>query len=304
MFAANLSGLSAVPAISPLREIVAYEALWQNEGASFKTIADLFSKNPGTKPSDLVSPETIAELYDKIKGFLFNNRLDFKPHLLINGAFDYPEKLKDAKEPVELLYYTGNLDLLYTRSIAIVGTRRPSSEGLRRAAKMTKLLLKDGFTIVSGLASGIDTMAHTTAIENGGRTIAVIGTPLNKIYPKENESLQKLIAREHLLISQVPFLRYSTQGIKGNRLFFPERNKTMSALTEATVIIEASETSGTLVQARAALQQKRHLFILDSCFHNKEITWPQRFEKQGAIRVREYADIQNVLLNETAVKDR
>ncbi len=304
MSSANLSGSSAVPAISPLREIVAYEALWQNERASFKTISELFSRNPGTKPSDLVSPETIAELYDKIKGFLFNNRLDFKPHLLINGAFDYPEKLKDAKEPVELLYYTGNLDLLSTRSIAIVGTRKPSSDGLRRAAKMAKLLINDGFTIVSGLASGIDTMAHTTAIENGGRTIAVIGTPLNKIYPKENEPLQKQIAKEHLLISQVPFLRYSTQGIKGNRLFFPERNKTMSALTEATVIIEASETSGTLVQARAALQQKRHLFILDSCFHNKNITWPERFERQGAIRVREYADIQNILLNETAVKDR
>jgi DNA processing protein len=169
---------------------------------------------------------------------------------------------------------------------------------------MTKFLVKDGFTIVSGLASGIDTMAHSTAIENGGRTIAVIGTPLNQVYPKENEGLQKLIAKEHLLVSQVPFLRYSSQGIKGNRLFFPERNKTMSALTEATIIIEASETSGTLVQARAALQQGRHLFILDSCFHNKDITWPLRFERQGAIRVKDYEDIKKVLLNEEAVKNR
>lgn len=304
MFASNSSNLMSVPAISPLREIVAYEALWQNDKASFKSISELFANHPGTKPSDLVPAETIALLYDKIKSFLFKNKLDFKPNLLINGTYDYPSKLKDAKEPVELLYYAGNLDLLYTRSVAIVGTRNPSPEGLRRAAKMTKLLVNDGFTIVSGLATGIDTMAHKTAIEYSGKTIAVIGTPLNQIYPKENENLQKLIAKEHLLISQVPFLRYSTQGIKGNRLFFPERNKTMSALTEATVIIEASETSGTLVQARAALQQKRHLFILDSCFHNKDITWPQRFEKQGAIRVRDYEDIKNVLLNETATKVR
>lgn len=283
-------------AISPFKEIVAYEALWQNDKASFKTLSELFARHPGSKPSDLVSAERIAELSDKMREFLFNNRLNYKTNLIINGSFDYPEKLKDAKEPVELLYYSGNLDYLSTKSVAIVGTRNPTPDGLKRAAKMVKFLVKDNFTIASGLAMGIDTQAHTTAINAGGRTIAVIGTPLNTAYPKTNEELQKLIAKDHLLISQVPFLRYSNQGINGNRLFFPERNKTMSAISEATVIIEAGETSGTLVQAKAALQQGRQLFILESCFQNKQITWPEKFEKQGAIRVREYEDIQRVLL--------
>src|ERR1700761_3353343 len=225
-------------AISPFKEIVAYEALWQNDKASFKTLSELFAQHPGSKPSDLVSPERIAELSDKMREFLFNNRLNYKTNLIINGSYDYPEKLKDAKEPVELLYYSGNLDYLSTKSVAIVGTRNPTPEGLKRATKMVKLLVKDNFTIASGLAMGIDTQAHTTAINEGGRTIAVIGTPLNTVYPKINEELQKLIAKDHLLISQVPFLRYSNQGINGNRLFFPERNKTMSAISEATVIIE------------------------------------------------------------------
>lgn len=95
----------------------------------------------------------------------------------------------------------------------------------------------------------------------------------------------------HLLISQVPFIRYKRQRIQGNSLLFPERNNTMSALTEATIIVEANDTSGTLFQARAALHQYRQLFILDSCFNNKAITWPERFAEEGAIPVKKQEDI-------------
>ena len=156
-------------------------------------------------------------------------------------------------------------------------------------------LVKDGFVIVSGLAKGIDTAAHTAAIALGAPTIAVIGTPLSQTYPKENAELQRTIAENHLLISQVPFVRYSRQTYRGNRLFFPERNVTMSALTEATIIVEAGETSGTLTQARAALAQRRKVFILDSCFRNPALTWPARFQQQGAVRVAEYNDIKTQL---------
>ncbi len=125
----------------------------------------------------------------------------------------------------------------------------------------------------------------------------MLGTPLSHSYPTENRELQKRLAEEYLLISQVPIIRYSQQHPNLNRLFFPERNVTMSALTEATVIVEARETSGTLVQARAAIAQKRKLFILDNCFQNKAITWSEKFEKQGAIRVRKYDDIRQHLSN-------
>lgn len=281
--------------ISPMKELAAYEALWENEKASFKTLSELFASKPGSKPSDFVPADKINNLYATIKDYFSNAKLSYRPNIIIKGTLDFPERLNDAREPLELLYYAGNLDYLQTKSIAIVGTRKPTPEGIRRTKQLVKSLVKDDFTIVSGLAMGVDTAAHTTAILNGGRTIAVIGTPLNTVYPKSNFDLQNFIAKEHLLVSQVPFHRYSKQGINGNKLFFPERNKTMSAISLATVIIEAGETSGTLVQARAAIQQGRKLFILESCFQNKSITWPAHYEKLGAIRVKEYSDIINAL---------
>jgi DNA processing protein len=281
--------------ISPLKEIAAYESLWTNRKASFKSLSELFSKVPGSKPSDFVNADAIHELLPTIKKLVLNSDVAYNTNLLINNTFDYPSRLKDAREPVQILYYSGDIDYLNTRSVAIVGSRKPSEDGIARAKKLTKLLVADDFTIVSGLAQGIDTAAHTTAIEQKGRTIAVIGTPLNEFYPKQNANLQNFIAQQHLLISQVPFYRYTQQGINGNRLFFPERNKTMSALTEATIIIEAGETSGTLIQAKAAIDQGRQLFILESCFLNNKITWPAKYESMGAHRVKEYADIVKVL---------
>ena len=156
-------------------------------------------------------------------------------------------------------------------------------------------LVADEFTVVSGLAAGVDRVAHQTAMEAGGRTIAVIGTPLSHTYPRENRDLQRCIAEHFLLISQVPLRRYESQDYRYNRSFFPERNVTMSALTEATVIVEAGEISGTLIQARAALRQGRKLFILDSCFRDPCLTWPAKLAEKGAIRVRDYDDVRRQL---------
>ena len=186
-------------------------------------------------------------------------------------------------------------DLAASRSVAVVGTREPSQDGLSRTRRLVRELVKDGFTIVSGLAAGVDKMAHQTAIEEGGRTIAVIGTPLSHSYPKENSALQHHIAENYLIVSLVPLKRYEKQDYRSNRYFFPARNVTMSALTEATIIVEAGETSGILVQARAAIRQRRKLFVLDNCFHNPGLTWPTKLEAKGAIRVKEYDDIRIVL---------
>jgi DNA processing protein len=206
--------------------------------------------------------------------------------------------LRIADHPIELLYFQGWWELVNSpRSVAVVGTRKPSVEGLARTRKLVKALLQDDFTIVSGLAAGVDTAAHTTAIEHGGRTIAVLGTPLSKAYPASNARLQREIAKHHLLISQVPVKRYSNQKNPTlNNFFFPERNITMSALTDATIIVEAGETSGTLVQARHALKQGRKVFILESNFRNAELKWPHTFEERGAIRVADYDDIRRHLI--------
>lgn len=280
----------ALSAISPRLEIGAYEALWLESGATFKTLADRFAADPTALPSDFVAPAIANEAADAV--FAAMKRAGVHQFgVRLHHAGDYPKKLRDARHPVEMLYYRGGWELTETRSIAIVGSRKATPEGRQRAARLAREFVRRDFTVVSGLAEGIDTAAHTAALEAGGRTIAVIGTPLNTVYPKANRDLQETIAHGHLVISQVPVLRYARQGPQQNRLFFPERNVTMSALTEATVIVEAGETSGTLTQARAAVHQGRKLFILDSCFHNRDITWPERYLKEGAIRVRSPDDI-------------
>jgi len=153
-----------------------------------------------------------------------------------NHAGDYPEKLRDARYPVELLYYQGAWELTEPRAVAVVGSRKASPDGLKRAGQISRALVNMDFTVVAGLAEGIDTAAHLSALDAGGRTIAVFGTPLNSVYPAANRELQQQIGRDQLVISQMPVLRYARQAPPQNRLFFPERNVTMSALTEAITL--------------------------------------------------------------------
>lgn len=279
-------------AISPWREMGAYEALWADAKAWFKSIAERFAAHNTPLPSHFFAlDEKIPQEYAERADALFQQGGVKHYGIRLHGAGEYPDKLRDAVHPVELLYYQGYWDLAETRCVAVVGTRKPTAEGEKRAEKLARLLSRDGFTVVSGLAEGIDTIAHQTAISNGGPTVAVIGTPLSSVYPRKNAALQAEIARDHLLISQVPVCRYAEQDWRANRGFFPERNITMSALTEATVIVEAGETSGTLIQARHALKQKRKLFILDSCFESG-LQWPHTYAAKGAIRVKDFDEIR------------
>lgn len=282
-------------AVSPLEEMAAYEALWAAPGATFKRLADRFRENPSVFPSDLVSPDEI----EKIRKWLLEDvfpRLPRPPGIRINGTGEYPEKLLEAAHPLEVFYFIGNWEWVHSPSVAVVGSRKVSKEGEKRCKQLVRELVALNYTIVSGLAAGVDRIAHETCLKHGGNTIGVLGTPLTESYPSENKELQDTIAKEHLLISQVPFKRYGQQDYRANRSFFPERNVTMSALTEATIIIEASDTSGTLYQAKAAVRQGRKLFILNSCFENSDITWPARYEKQGAIRVHTFKDIADNLI--------
>jgi DNA processing protein len=285
---------TTIRAISPVLELGAYEALWAKPNASFTSLAAMFRENPDKLPSDFVDHAWAMTMADTVRGLLKDSGIEYFG-VRIYRAGEYPKKLRDAEAPVELLYYRGWWDLVETPSVAVVGTRMPSPEGIERTAAIARLLVKDEYTVVSGLAAGVDSTAHKSAIDAGGKTIAVIGTPINSVYPRENEALQKFIGDKFLVISQVPVYRYSKQDYRKNRFFFPQRNITMSALTEATVIVEAGETSGTLTQARAAIDQGRKLFILDNCFKNPALTWPKRFEDLGAIRVTKYEDIRNNL---------
>jgi DNA processing protein len=291
---ARMNSGPTVSSVSPRRELGAYEALWLEKGATFKSLAERFAADPSALPSDFVTAAIADARASEVLIKLSKAGVSrFGTRLNLTG--NYPTKLRDARHPVEMLYFQGTWELTETRCIAVVGNRAATEDGLRRAAKISRALVEKGFTVVSGLAAGVDAAAHTAAIEAGGRTIAVIGTPIGVYYPKENEKLQRQIAKEFLLISQVPILRYASQHVQQNKLFFPERNVTMSALTEGTIIVEAGDTSGSLTQARAALQQRRKVFILDSCFERSDITWPAAYAKKGAIRVRELSDIWSAL---------
>jgi DNA processing protein len=281
--------------ISTFEEMAAYETLWAMPNETLKSIASMFKKYR-LLPSQLLQQKSdlfntpklkkdVIEFLSKKKGF----------SVCVNGDFQYPKRLREAKYPVELFYYKGDLGLIDSRCISVVGARKSSQEGIKRTQQLVRALVEEKFTIVSGLAAGIDTAAMKTAIEDGGNTIGVIGTPIDKYYPKENQELQDNVAASYLLISQVPFYRYEKEPFTSKKIYFPQRNETMSALSEATVIIEASDTSGTLTQARACLAQNRKLFILNSCFENPNITWPKKYEEKGAIRVRVADDILSVL---------
>lgn len=183
----------------------------------------------------------------------------------------------EAKHAPDKLYVCGQTGILrHGARVSIVGSRKASPFGLARARKLAALLAKRGIVVVSGLAEGIDTAAHTAAIEHGGRTIAVIGTPVDQTYPKQNRALQERIAREHLLISQF------APGQPVQRKNFPMRNRTMALISDATVIIEASDTSGSLSQGWEALRLGRALFITKALTENKAISWTREMLDHGA----------------------
>ncbi len=284
-----------IKAVSPMLELGAYETLWARPETTFHRLANRFRDRPGALPSDFVDHGEALEMAKTVVTMLRDASVD-RFDLRVHGTLEYPERLRDAKNPVEVLYYMGWWSLVSTPCVAVVGSRNPSGDGIQRARKLTRRLVADGWTIVSGLAAGIDTAAHTAAIAAKGFTIGVLGTPLNRTYPRENTELQKQLAQDHLVISQVPVYRYSQEDYRTTRAYFPQRNHTMAALSEATIIVEASDTSGTLIQARGALRQGRKLFILDSCFRDPKLEWPRLFESKGAVRVRNYEDIRRVLL--------
>lgn len=201
----------------------------------------------------------------------------------------YPALLKEIQNPPPFLFVQGNMSLFENQCVSVVGTRKPTDNGRIRALKLAILLKDQGVVVVSGLANGIDTAAHLGAIKSGGKTVAVIGTPLNHYYPKENRLLQQLIAENHLLVSQFPF-NHPVQ-----RWNFPHRNNTMSGLSQATVIVEASETSGALIQAKQCLKQGRRLFMLRNLLENPELRWPAQYIDKGAVALGEISDITRQL---------
>jgi len=177
----------------------------------------------------------------------------------------------------EALFLRGDRTLLEVGPrVAVVGSRRASPEALGWAREITKMLVDHEITVVSGLALGIDTIAHETAIRARGRTIAVLGTSLDQCAVPRNRGLQDEIGQEHLLVSQFPV------GGGFHRSHFPRRNKTMALLTDATVIVEAAEDSGTRHQGWEAIKLARPVLFPSRFLNATDATWPGKMVEYGA----------------------
>ena len=197
----------------------------------------------------------------------------------------YPANLRLVPNLPPFLFVLGRLEAVDTRSAAVVGTRQASPAGTARAAAMARELVEQGVTVTSGLARGIDTAAHTAALQHGGRTIAVVGTGITRCYPAENRGLAEAITEHGAVVSQfwptAPPAKYT----------FPRRNVVMSGISQGTVVIEASRTSGAKMQARIAAEHGKRVFLLRSLVTEQE--WARAMVARGA--AIEVASVHDVI---------
>jgi DNA processing protein len=200
-----------------------------------------------------------------------------------------PLNAVEQKFAPPMLWTAGDVSLLQRHPrVAVVGTRRPSADGERRTRRLVHILVDHGASVVSGLAEGVDTIAHTQAIARGGRTIAVLGTPIDDVFPRSNAALQAQIARDHLLVSEFP------PGSAVSRGNFPRRNRTMALIADVSVIVEAGESSGTVSQGWEALRLGRPLFLLKSLV-DSELAWPREMLSYGALVLARPDDLLEAL---------
>ena len=193
----------------------------------------------------------------------------------------YPSNLRMIHQRPPVLFMRGAGDERDGMSVAVVGTREPTPRGIEQTRRLAAGLIERGIPVVSGLAAGIDSTAHRTALASGGRTVAVIGTGIDRVYPPQNADLQREIAAKGLVISQ--FL----PGAPPTKVSFPMRNAVMSGYALATVVVEAAYRSGARMQARLALQHGRHVFLMRSLL---EHDWARDYAQRPGVTVVENAD--------------
>ena len=199
----------------------------------------------------------------------------------------YPERLRNIDDAPKELYCLGNLELLnYENNIAMIGSRNCSSYGERAAKDFAYNLAKEDICIVSGLAKGIDSFSHIGALNAKGKTIAVLGSGLDNIYPKENIKLvEEIIKNNGLVISEYPL------GTKPLKYHFPARNRIISGLSDSILVVEARKNSGTNITVDFALEQGKDVFVIPGNIYSKTSDGTNFLITEGAIPVLNYKDI-------------
>ena len=206
-------------------------------------------------------------------------------HIVTLADAEYPQALLQIADPPTLLYVRGRLDLLNLPTLAVVGSRSPTPQGLKNAENFAAALSEAGLVIASGLALGVDAAAHRGALATGGATVAVVGTGIDRIYPARNHELALEIGAKGTIVSELPL---GTQVMAGN---FPRRNRLISGLACGVLVVEATTESGSLITARLAGEQGREVLAIPSSIHSPQSRGCHRLIKQGAKLVETAQDV-------------
>lgn len=277
--------LLRAPGIGPVR----YRELLQRHASP----RALFQRSPGTLAADRLIPPETARYLANPDWAAVNQDLRWlaQPgrHLLTLHDHGYPPWLKEIHDPPPVLHVLGDPDCLSSPQVAVVGSRNPTPAGAELAADFAAELVRHGFTVTSGLAAGIDAAAHRGALAAGGTTIAVAGTGLDRVYPARHRHLADDIARAGAVVSEFPL------GSPPLPESFPRRNRIISGLSRGTLVVEAALQSGSLITARAALEQGREVFAIPGSIHNPCARGCHALIREGAKLVETIHDILDEL---------
>lgn len=235
----------------------------------------------GTKLADRIKSHDSAELVAKTLTWLAH------PNHAVVTLSDpsYPSLLLETSDPPPLLYVVGNVALLQAPSVAVVGSRNGTAQGINNAESFSRSLSQSGLAVVSGMALGIDTAAHIGGLEGAGKSIAVVGTGLDRVYPARNKTLAHQLAQHGALVSEFPL---GTPALANN---FPRRNRIISGLSLGCLVVEAAIASGSLITARLASEQGREVFAIPGSIHSALSKGCHQLIKQGAKLVERAEDI-------------
>jgi DNA processing protein len=276
---AETVGCGPVAARSLLAALGSPQGVFQARPAALREIV-------GTITADALSraPATLAALIETTQAWL-DGANDAPRRVITLGDPLYPANLLETADPPMLLYAQGRVELLQASGIAIVGSRNPTPQGLDNALDFATSLSQAGINVVSGLALGIDGAAHRGALLGPGSTIAVVGTGLDRVYPKRHLDLARRITAEGLLLSEYSL---GTPSLAQN---FPRRNRIIAGLTRATLVVEAAMQSGSLITARLASEAGRDVFAIPGSIHSPQARGCHWLIKQGAKLVDSAQDI-------------
>jgi DNA processing protein len=210
-------------------------------------------------------------------------------HILGIGEPDYPALLQQIPGPPAVLWVRGDPSALWQPQIALVGSRNPTPGGREHASEFASTLVREGWTITSGLAAGIDVTAHVGALDAGGLTVAVLGTGPDQVYPARHAAVAEAIAASGALVTELP------PGSPPRKQHFPSRNRIIAGLSLGVLVIEAALNSGSLITARLAAEQGREVFALPGSLHNPMVKGCHRLIKQGARLAESTKDVTEAL---------